>query len=71
MMIYRFVVKATRERFMEPPLREELAFNFLADSYDQAHSEVFAMLKRGGWKLEKFIEAKSEPLYDIRKEDAE
>lgn len=63
---YRFTVKAYRERFMEPPLRETFDYYVIADSYEQAHSHVWSMLNGGGWKVEEFINAEQIIIQDIR-----
>ena len=66
MTAYRFTVKASRDRFMEPPLCETHDYYVIADSYEQAHSHVWSMLNSGGWKVEKFINAEPIIIQDIR-----
>ena len=52
MYVYKFTIKATRERFMEPPLHDTSEHYIAAYSYDQAHSHVWGMLNRAGWKID-------------------
>lgn len=65
MYIYKFTVEATRERFMESPLHDTSEHYIAAYSYEQAHSHVWAMLEKGGWKVNK-ITGKTVYLQDIR-----
>ena len=65
MYIYKFTVEATRERFMEPALHDTSEHYIAAYSYEQAHSHVWAMLEKGGWKVNK-ITGKTVYLQDIR-----
>lgn len=65
MYIYKFTVKATRERFMEPALHDTSEHYIAAYSYEQAHSHVWAMLEKGGWKIDQ-IQGKEVWLQDIR-----
>ena len=65
MTIYKLTVKAVRERFMEPPLHDTSEHYIAAYSYDQAHSYVWAMLNRAGWKIDE-IRGKEVYLIDIR-----
>ena len=51
MKVYRFIVEAERERFMESPLRDKSEHYIAAYTYDQAHSHVWGMLERAGWKV--------------------
>lgn len=65
MYIYKFIVEAERERFMEPPLRDTSEHYIAAYSYDHAHSHVWGMLEQAGWKINK-ITGKEIFLNDIR-----
>lgn len=65
MSIYKFTVEATRDRFMEPPLRDKFDDYIAAYSYDQAHSYVWARLNKAGWKVQS-ISGKEIFLTDIR-----
>ena len=65
MYIYKFTIDATRERFMEPPLRDTSEHYIAAYSYDQAHSHVWGMLERAGWIIQR-IAGKEIFLQDIR-----
>ncbi len=51
MVVYKFTVDATRERFMEPPLHDVSEHYVIAYDQDQAHSHVWARLNRAGWKV--------------------
>ena len=53
MNVYKFIVDAERERFMESPLRETTERYVSADTYDQAHSYVWERLEKAGWKVKK------------------
>ena len=66
MKAYRFTVKAYRERFMEPTLHETHDYYVMADSYEQAHSHVWSMLNKAGWKVEKFLTGEEIIVQDIR-----
>lgn len=52
-MFYKFTVEAKRKNFMEPITHEPMEYFFQADSFQQAHSTLFVMLKNGGWTAEK------------------
>ena len=65
MYIYKFIVEAERERFMERPQRDTSERYIAANSYDQAHSYVWKMLERAGWKINR-ITGKKVYLDDIR-----
>ena len=65
MYIYKLTVEATRERFMEPPLRDTSEHYIAAYSYEQAHSYVWSMLNKAGWKIQR-ITGKEIFLQDIR-----
>lgn len=65
MVIYKFTVDAERERFMEPVLHDTSEHYIAAYSYDQAHSHVWGMLERAGWKVNR-ITGKEIFLQDIR-----
>lgn len=64
-MIFKFMVEATRERFMEPPLHDKWEEYIAAYSYDQAHSHIWRRLEKAGWQINK-IEAREILLQDIR-----
>lgn len=66
MTIFKFTIEATRERFMEPPLREVHEHYIAADSYDQAHTYVWERLRRGGWEVQR-ISGHQILLQDIRR----
>lgn len=65
MYIYHFTVEAVRERFMEPPLHDTSEHYIAAYSHDQAHSYVWSMLNKAGWKVQR-ITSKEVYLQDIR-----
>ena len=65
MYIYKFVVEAVRERFMESPLHDTSEYYIIAHTYDQAHTHVFRMMEQGGWKVNK-VTGKKIYLHDIR-----
>jgi len=65
MYVYKFTVEATRERFMEPPLRDTSDHYIAAYSYDQAHSHVWSQLSKAGWKVNR-ITGKEIFVQDIR-----
>ena len=65
MYIYKFTVKATRDRFMEPPLRDTSEHYIAAYSYDHALTHINQMLTRGGWKINS-VDGKEIYLHDIR-----
>lgn len=65
MVIYKFIVEAEREMFMEPLRRDTSEHYIAAYSYDQAHSHVWGMLERAGWKVKR-ITGKEIILQDIR-----
>lgn len=65
MYVYKFTVEAERERFMERPLHDTSEHYIAAYSYDQAHSHVWGMLERAGWKVKR-ITGKEIFLQDIR-----
>lgn len=65
MYIYHFTIKATLERFMEPPLHDTHERYIAAYSYEQAHSYVWGMLARAGWKVDE-IKGRQHILEDIR-----
>lgn len=67
MYIYHFTIKATRERFMEPPLHYTHERYVAAYSYDQAYSHIWAMLNKAGWKIDE-IRGRKLILEDIRDE---
>ena len=65
MYIYKFTVEAERERFMERTLHDTSEHYIAAYSYDQAHSHVWSMLEKAGWKINR-ITGKEIFLQDIR-----
>lgn len=65
MYIYKFIVEATRERFMERPLHDTSEHYIAAYSYDQAHSYVWSQLNHAGWEI-RSITGQEIFLQDIR-----
>lgn len=65
MYIYKFIVEAEREQFMERTIHDTSEHYIAAYSYDHAHSHVWGMLERAGWKINK-ITGKEIFLNDIR-----
>lgn len=70
MFAYKFIIEATQERFMEPPLHDVSEHYIVADSYNDAHSHVWGMLNRAGWKVQS-IKSKGIFIQDIRNTESQ
>ena len=69
MATYKITLSATRERFMERPLKEDHEWFVIADDAPAALEYVKTRMTTGGWKIHSH-EVKEIFLFDIREDQS-